>query len=89
MPKTLGRPPSIGPPKLATPKPITVCSRCRQVVGKGIPHSKNCTISDRRVNLHNLSLEDPRGRELEAGQVYKEKLSFESCYIKESLPFKL
>ena len=70
-PQNLGRPPMIGPPKLCTPKPIKVCSRCMQVVGKGIFHPQNCTISDRRLNLHELSLEDPRGRELEAGKVYK------------------
>ena len=36
-------------PKLPAAKPITVCERCYQVIGKGIKHPKNCSITDRRV----------------------------------------
>ena len=63
------------PQRLPARKPIKVCERCRQVIGKGIPHPDPCTLTDRRLNLHELSLEDPKGRELEATAVVKEKLA--------------
>ena len=53
-------------------KPITVCKRCYQVIGKGISHPKNFSITDRRINLDQLSMQDPRGRELQATTVVKE-----------------
>ena len=43
-----------------------------QVIGKGIRHPQPCTLTDMRQNTHQLSLQDPRGRELEAAEVVKE-----------------
>ena len=73
-PKQLGRPPSQTLPTLPLAKPVTICSRCRQVIGKGIRHPNPCTVTDRRSNLHEELLKDPRGRELEASQLVTEKL---------------
>ena len=67
--------PLVKTPTLPVAKPVTVCQRCRQVIGKGIRHPQPCTLTDRRSNLHSESLVDPRGREMEAVAVYKEKLS--------------
>ena len=64
--------PRIVIPTLPEAKPITVCERCYQVIGKGINHPKKCSISDRRLNLDQLSLQDPRRRELQATKVVKE-----------------
>ena len=70
-PHTLGRPKKLLP-TLPAAKPITICQRCRQVIGKGISHPQPCTLSDMRQNMRELSLQDPRGRELAAVEVVKE-----------------
>ena len=67
----LGRPKKVLP-TLPVAKPIKMCQRCMQVIGKGIRHPQPCTITDMRQNMHQLSLQDPRGRELEAAEVVKE-----------------
>ena len=59
-------------PRLAARMPVSVCGQCFQVIGKGISHPNPCTISDRRLNLNQLSLADPRGRELAASAVIRE-----------------
>ena len=73
-PFPVGRPPLPGPKRLATPKPIRICKRCKQVIGKGIQHPQPCGISDRRANLHDAMLEDPRGAEMAASALIKEKI---------------
>ena len=70
----VGRPRKPTVSRLPDRKPVTICQRCAQVVGRGIPHDPNCTISDRRENLHALVMVDPRGREIEAANLIKEKL---------------
>ena len=70
-PHTMGRPRN-DIPRLAVRKPVKVCGFCQQIIGKGIRHPQPCTISDRREQMQRLSLEDPRGRELEAAAVVRE-----------------
>ena len=70
----IGRPRIPAVSRLPDRKPVTICQRCVQVVGRGIPHNPNCTISDRRENIHTMVMVDPRGREIEAANLIKEKL---------------
>lgn len=67
------RPPLTGPKRLATPKPIRICKHCRQVIGKGIPHPQPCGISERRENLQDSMHEDPRGAEMAASALLRQK----------------
>ena len=71
----VGRPASETLQRLPERKPFKVCERCWTVLGKGKPHPNPCGATERRLNLHEMSLQDPRGRELEATQVVKEKLA--------------
>lgn len=68
-----GPQPKPGPKRLATPRPIKVCQRCRQVIGRGIFHPSNCTITDRRENIRQSLEEDPRGAEIAASELLKQK----------------
>ena len=70
-----GRPSLPGPKQLLTPKPMTVCTRCLQTVGPGINHPKHCTIKDRRQNIQDLVEQDPRGAEMAASALLKEKMT--------------
>ena len=70
-PHTPGRPKKVLP-TLPAAKPIKVCQRCLQVIGKGISHPQPCTVTDMRQNMKQLSLQDPRGRELAAAEVVHE-----------------
>ena len=69
-----GRPPIPTVSRLPDRKPVTICQRCAQVVGRGIPHDPNCSITNRRENVHAMLMVDPRGREIEAANLIKEKL---------------
>ena len=71
-----GRPSLQIPQRLPTPKAITRCKRCLQIVGKGISHPKStCNLTTRRRIQRELGLEDPRGSEMEAGNMYKKLVS--------------
>ena len=70
----VGRPPLHTVSRLPDRKPVTICQRCAQVVGRGIPHDPNCSITNRRENVHAMLMVDPRGREIEAANLIKEKL---------------
>ena len=75
-PHPLGRPGMQIPQRLPTPRPVKICNLCRQIVGNGIPHPKSsCNLRTRRRILSELGQEDPRGTEMEAGNVYKNLVS--------------
>ena len=69
-PYKVGRP--VSKPKTLT-IPISRCSKCLQVIGKGISHPKPCGIRQRRDNIEDIYSDDPRGAEILASKVIKEK----------------
>ena len=73
QPYPLGRPPSQTIARLPLAKPVTVCSLCFQMVGRGIPHPQPCGISRRRDNLAEEVMKDARGAEQVASSVLKRK----------------
>ena len=66
--------PAILPPKLAVRKPIRICGRCERVLGKGIPHPQNCSITDLRDNRQEKLEKDPIGYERSASKLIKKKI---------------
>ena len=74
-PHQLGRPPIPKPATLPAPKPVTICQRCRQVIGKGIRHPQPCTLTDRRDNMESQIAEDPKFGEKLAADIVKQKIS--------------
>ena len=48
---------------------------CLQIVGKGVKHPQPCGLVERRDNLENILDKDPRGAELLATSVIKDKVS--------------
>ena len=75
----LGRPPTQNPRRLPVAKPVTVCGMCLQVIGKGISHPKPCGISQRHDNLAAKLMDDPRGAEIVASSVIKQKVGESSA----------
>lgn len=81
-------------PALPSPGPITICKRCLRPIGKGIPHPANCGITERRESISQQLSADPRGRELVASAVVREKAgcsgtSSVSLATKSSLPLRV
>ena len=76
-PHQIGRPPNPEPKPNTLPlaKPVTICSRCRQLIGKGISHPQPCTLTDRRENITNEVNQDQRLKETIAANVVKDKVS--------------
>ena len=72
-PHPMGRPKHQGPPTLAVRKPVTICNRCKQILGKGIPHPADCSITDFRQNVEKMLDTDPRGKEIIASKVVQSK----------------
>ena len=71
-----GRPPTpISAPKLlpGVAKPVTVCSRCLTVIGKGISHS--CNLTTRRENIGKLQENDQRGQQMAASKVVEKQVA--------------
>ena len=44
-----------------------------QVIGRGISHPQPCTMTDRRANVQSILLEDPKGAEMAAHALVKQK----------------
>ncbi len=61
-------------PTLPLPKPVKLCQRCFSVIGKGIKHPQPCTLTDRRDNIGVILEEDPRGLEIVASNVVRDKI---------------
>ena len=75
-PWAMGKPKGQGPKPLAmvSPRPWNLCHRCLQPVGRGINHPQPCNIRSRRENMESLLQEDPRGAEIAAANLVKQKL---------------
>ena len=74
-PYVLGRPPGEDLKRLPSPKPITICKRCRTVIGKGISHPQPCGLSERRASLENIFTNDVIGLELAALVLIRETVA--------------
>ena len=68
-----GRPAYL-PQTLPLRRPVTICARCEQVLGKGIPHPQNCSIQDLRENRQAKQEQDPVGYEKSAAKLIKKKI---------------
>ena len=66
-----GRPPTPSPTRLPAAKPITICSRCRQLLQRGKPHP--CTITSRREEMESQMQLDQKGLEMAFAKLAKEK----------------
>ena len=71
--KNIGRPKHEGPDQLPLRKPVWICDRCKQQIGKGHRHPPNCGISEFRENVEQLVQSDPRGYEILASKLIHEK----------------
>ncbi|KAK6196452.1 hypothetical protein SNE40_001675 [Patella caerulea] len=71
---TPGRPPTAcTPDTLPSPRPIRVCKRCWQPVGRGVSHPSPCTASDARDNVIQRVQDVPRAAEILSSDVIRQK----------------
>ena len=74
-PFPLGRPPVENVNRLPSPKPIKICNRCKNVLGKGISHPQPCGLVERRASLENIYKDDLKGMEIAASSLIKQKIA--------------
>ena len=76
-PYPLGRPQveDVQLQRLPSPKPIRICKRCRNVIGKGISHPQPCGLSERRTSLEHMFHEDSKGLEIAASALIRKKVA--------------
>ena len=70
-----GRPKAFGPSLLPDAKPVTICDRCKRKIGPGISHPQPCKLTDLRESLQELNELDPRGFEIAASEMLKNKMA--------------
>ena len=71
-----GRPALPGPPRLPSPGIVRKCKVCEQVIGRGIPHPQPCGLNGRRKNVQSLLEQDPKGAEMAASSLIRQKRAF-------------
>ena len=68
---------SVGRPKAESekriPLPVKRCGNCLQKVARGKPHPKPCAFRDCRQNISEIHMDDPRGAEIFASKIIKDK----------------
>lgn len=87
--------PDLSPPGSSSEKQkrassLTICNRCRQVIGKGISHPQNCKVASSSVNIYQQVKELPeRQQEQVATQIIYEKAALDSSNTKQLKDIKL
>ena len=74
-PHKIGRPRLPGPAVLPDRVPVKICDRCKQKIGPGKRHPKNCSIKEKRDSMQDMLDSDPRGYEIACSDKLKEKVA--------------